>query len=253
MPKHICLLLSIPLVLGACKKDKEEDPAPDDHAHEHGTLAMSVAFMNGSASFNFATTYQDGATNNIRFDKIKFLISDIHVQDDAGTTVAEFQNRVLLVDASVGNSFTLGEIAAGHVHEAHFALGLDSAANGADPAAAVAPLDDTDMHATLGDPLARYNFLVMEGKVDGNNDGDFDDVEDESFTYPCFGNSLLRETHVHVHTNLTAGSTLTLAIKVDVGTLISGLDLLSTPTVTISDETVANTAMDSLVSAIDEL
>ena len=101
-------------------------------------------------------------------------------------------------------------------------------------------------------PSAGYKFLNMEGHVDGNGDGDFDDAEDLTFTYHCATDALLREDHVHVHMDVTAGSTVTLQAKVDVAALLTGLDLL-TNSVAMGGGTNNVTAMDNLVTAIDEM
>lgn len=251
MNKYLAVLAGMALVLTACKKDEEPPTPPTGGGSTTGTVGLSFTFTHGDDPFDMATTYHDGAGNAVRFNTLKFYVSNIHLSDDTGGEVAHFADTYLLVDAGAENNFTLGTIAPAHVHEAHLHIGLESAVNHADPLTAEYPLNVPDMHWSWN-PSAGYKFLLMEGKVDGNADGDFDDAEDLDVGYHCATDAMLRETHVHIHANVAAGSTVTMAAKVDVGTLISGLDFLASP---MAHGGGANNAiaMDSLVTAIDEM
>lgn len=247
---HLALIALTAISIASCKRDDEDDDSGHDHGTGTGTVAISFTFLNGAAPYTINTTVQDGAGHNVRFSALKFYASDFHLSDDSGAEVAAFSNKVVLVDASTTNVLTLGDMS-GHVHEAHMSLGLNSTLNHADPTLAAAPLNDPTMHWSWN-PAAGYIFLNMEGHVDGNNDGDFDDVEDLPITYHCATDALLREAHVHIHADVSAGATVTMQARVDVAQLISGLDFLAMPDA--MGGTPANiTAMDSLVTAIDEL
>ena len=247
----LALMASLSLTIASCKRDEEEDPAPAPNPTT-GTVNIAFTFQNGVDPYDINTTVQDGAGHNVRLSALKFYTSDFHLADDVGAEVAEFHETVLLVDASAtSNEFALGAITPGHVHEAHISLGLDSELNHADPTVAEYPLNIPGMHWDWN-PAAGYKFLVMEGHVDGNNDGDFDDAEDLAITYHCATDALLRETHVHIHADVNAGTTVTMQATVDVAKIISGLDFLGTP-VAMGGEPGNITAMDSLVVAIDEV
>lgn len=237
------------LTLASCKKDDEVTPTPTPAAPTTGTVKMAFSFMNGAAPFDMNASYVDGAGHQVRFSSIKFYVSDIHLEDMGGTTVGEFHDTYLLVDAAAAsNEFTLGSVPAGHVHMAHFALGLDSAVNHADPTLASYPLNVPDMHWSWN-PSAGYKFLLIEGKVDGNGDGDFDDMEDVNVTYHCATDPMYREDAVMAMLDVTAGGTVTISAKVDVGSLLAGLDLLANP-VAMGGGTNNAAAMDGLVSAV---
>ncbi len=249
--RHLAIIAIIPSILIACKKDAETPPAPTPTPPTTGTVRISFEFVNGEDHFDMDHTYHDGAGNAVRFSTLKFYVSNISLSDDADNEVGHFEHAYLLVDGGAAeNLFTLGTIPAAHVHEAHIHIGLESAVNHADPLTAEYPLNIPDMHWSWN-PTAGYKFLNMEGHVDGNGDGDFDDAEDVAFTYHCATDALLRETHVHIHANVNAGATATMEAKVDVGVLLSGLDLMANP-MAMGGGANNVTAMDSLVSAISE-
>jgi hypothetical protein len=118
---------------------------------------------------------------------------------------------------------------------------------------AEAPLNDPDMMWAWSASAGRM-FLKLEGRVDVNNDGDVDDADDRDFRYHALNlnNDLLREIEVHVHADVTAGSTATLATKVDLGVLVSGLDFVANSE-DMNGAAPCFTAMDSLAVSISEL
>jgi hypothetical protein len=89
-----------------------------------------------------------------------------------------------------------------------------------------------------------------------NDNGTFEDGTDVSFQYHCAQNiaqaaaaPVLRETHLHAHTDLVAGATVTIEAHVDVSALLTGVDLLATP-VAMGNGAGNQLLMDNLVTAI---
>ena len=248
--KYLAIVAALPIAFTACKKDE------DAHAHAPApvptTAAMKLSFnfVRGIVPFNINNMYMDGAGNAIRFSTLKFYVSDVHLMDDDANMVAEYPAGYFLIDgAASSNVFDLGVMNAGHVHMVNFSLGLDAATNHADPLTAAYPLNIPGMHWSWN-PTAGYKFLNMEGLVDGNGDGDVDDSEDVPFTYHCATDGLLREESFHQHADVIGGSTVTLAAKVDVNMLLTGIDLLSA-SVAMGGGPNNQTAMNNLVMAID--
>lgn len=253
--KNLAIAAFITLALAACKKD--EDPAPTPPAVTTGTLRLSMDIMKGSVPFDINEAHTDGAGNAIRFTTLKFYMSGTYASNDAGVTIGSFPSAFVLVDAAQAgmNTFTLGSMAGGHIHELHFTLGLDEATNRADPTQAGYPLNIPGMHWSWN-PDAGYKFLNMEGFVDVNGNGTFEDGTDVSFMYHCAQNvsqaataPVLRESDIHVHSDLVVGQTLTLEAKLDVIALLAGVDLLATP-VAMGNGAGNQLLMDNLVTAI---
>jgi len=246
--KYLAILAALPIAFTACKKD-EDTPAPTP-VPTTAAMRLSFNFVSGMVPFNINNMYTDGAGNAIRFNTLKFYVSDVHLTDDAANMVVEYPSGYFLIDgAASSNMFALGSMNPGHVHMINFSLGLDSTTNHADPLTAAYPLNIPGMHWSWN-PTAGYKFLNMEGLVDGNGDGDVDDTEDVPFTYHCATDGLLREDSFQQHTDVVGGSTVNLAAKVDVSMLLVGIDLLSA-NVAMGGGPNNQAAMNNLVMAID--
>ncbi len=244
----IALLAITALALSACKKDKDDDHNHDDHDHT-ATIQARFDFVHGTSAFDINAAYTDGAGHAIKFSTLKFYASDFILKDDAMNVVASYANTAVLADAANPVAQTIGTMGHGHIHEVHFSLGLNSTVNHADPVAATYPLNIPGMHWSWN-PMAGYKFLNMEGHVDGNGDGDFDDAQDVPFTYHCATDALLREDHIHFHRDVDGG-TVVIAAKVNVALLMVGLDLLANATA-MGGGPNNQAAMDNLVAAISE-
>lgn len=243
----LALMAIAALSLAACKKDKDDD---DDDDHDHtATIQARFDFVHGSNAFDMNAAYTDGAGHAIKFSTLKFYASDFVLMDDAMNVVASYANTAVLADAANTVAQTIGTMGHGHIHEVHFNLGLNSTVNHADPTTAAYPLNIPGMHWSWN-PAAGYKFLNMEGHVDGNGDGDFDDAEDVPFTYHCATDALLSEHHVHFHQDVDGG-TVVIVAKVNVALLMVGLDLL-TNSMAMGGGPNNQAAMSNLVAAISE-
>ncbi len=241
------LLFTTTALLAACRRDDPEPPAPPAST---GSVRLAFSFVNNGSPFTIDQLVQDGAGHAVRFDKLKFYVSGVHLLDDANDTVGTFPASVMLVDAAASaNGVLLGTISPGHVHEVHFALGLDSATNHSDPTQAEPPLDLQEMHWGWN-PSAGYKFLNMEGRVDGNGDGDLSDPEDKTFVYHTATDALLTNDQINVHADVVAGADVTVAATVDVSVLLSGSDLLAVPLPPMGGGAINLQLMASLAAAI---
>lgn len=245
--QHLALLAALSVAFVSCKKD-EDAPTPTPTPTQ-GTVEMSFSFMNGTAPFDVNSTYVDPEGNHVRFTKLKFFVSAIRLTDDAGANVAAFPDSVMLVDlAATTNRFTLGNIDPAHVHNAHITIGLDSAFSYADPTLAPYPLNQVDMRWNW-DPASGTIFLKAEGYVDMNDNEAFDTGEPQ-FAYHCIGAALQPVVRaVHIHADVAAGATATLAAKVDIPTLMNTLPL----TMNHGQGPLNVQALQQLALAIDEV
>lgn len=243
------------LTLAACKKDTPADPALGPGTPNSASVRLSMDFVNGVQPFDINSNITDGAGNPIRITTLKFYMSDLHFKDDQGTMVGGFGSSVLLVDGAGENNFTLGTVSPGHLHEFHFTLGLEAGLNYADPTQADHPLNIPGMHWSWN-TTAGYKFLNLEGFVDVNGNGVFDEGTDTDFQYHCAQNQtqaaqnpVIRASHLHLHTDAVAGGTIQMEARLDLAVLLNGVDLAATA-VAMGNGAGNQLLMDNLVNAI---
>lgn len=256
--KHFTVFALVSLGLVACMKDDPATPGPAaPSTPTTGGISLSLQFMNGMEPFDFSAAHTDGAGNTIHFTTLKFYLSGAHVLDATGATTGSFNSTYMLVDAETpgSNTFSLGSMTAGHIHELHFLLGLDEATNRMDPIMAEYPLNIPDMHWSWN-PTSGYKFMNMEGYVDVNGNGVLDAGTDVEFMYHSAQNEsqaitapVLRSGHLMVHEDLTVGGDLTVVGHVNMATVLTGIDLLANPTA-MGNGAGAQLLMDNLAASI---
>lgn len=225
---NIALIATMALAFAACKKDEATPPTNNGGGGTPttATVKLSYSFVVGTAPFDPTVSFVDGNGLNVRITKLKFYAHDVHLTDDAGGTVAEFHDGIVLVNAlDATNEFTLGTMNPGHVHNVAFAFGLDSASSYGfpDQVTAPVPLNDADMTWMWNTDAGRM-FIKLEGFLDDNGNN----IQDtgEGFQYHGIGAAMVpRTTQYHVHHDVTAGSTVNIALKLDVKALVATLGL----------------------------
>lgn len=223
------LLLSGLVLLAGCDKDEDvlPDPTPDPHANT--VVALQVKFMLNGSLFDPATMdFTDSLGVKVNIDRLRFFISQPYFLDDNGDTVATFPDRYILADmASNGQVRNIGEVD-GHLHTLHFGLGLDSAANHADPLLYTEPpLNDATM-SWGWNPAVGYQFLQLEGAYDLNGDGVLN-ASDPGYLYHCGSDALLTPKELEVHVDATTGGNLILVVECEVDELLKGVDVMAGP------------------------
>lgn len=226
--QNIAIVLALAVMATACKKDKEVTPTPTPTPTPAAPATVKVAytFVNGGAAFDPATTFSDGTGRDVRITKLKFYAHDVHLTDDEANTVGEFHDGIVLVNAlEASNEFTLGTMAPEHIHQVSLQFGLDSASSYGyeDQVTAPVPLNDADM-TWMWSTAAGRMFIKLEGFVDAN--GNNTEEAGEGFQYHAIGAAMEPVPGTYtMHHSVTAGSTVVLALKVDVQNLVATLGL----------------------------
>lgn len=207
--------------------------------------------MNGADAYDFNTPFTSDGGQSIRITKLKFYAHDFHLTDDDGATVAEFHDKIVLINAfAATNEFTLGDMDPGHIHNLELAIGLDSASSYGypDQVTAPEPLNDADMTWMWSTEAGRM-FVKMEGFVDQNGNNALD--AGELFEFHGIGpdmTAVLSEDHIHEE--VAGGTTVTLGLKVDVPTLFGGMVL---PAIQHNDNAQVQTLMQNISTALAPL
>lgn len=247
--KHIAnaaVMASLTLAVVGCKKDSVDPPADTAANTVTATVRMNYMFMNGTEDFALnSTALHDSLGHAVQLDQVRFFVSGVHAMDNAGNAIGHYEGVYMLVDAARDtNNCLLGQINAPHIHEFHFDLGVDAAANAADPATAAPPLNDTSMYFVS--QQMGYKFFVVTGHADLDGDG----VYETPVSYECGMNSALTEAHAHVHHDLADGDVFTAMIHVDLSGIFSGLNLATSPAPDMHSPECAR-IMNNLSAGID--
>ena len=243
------LLTAVCLGLLAANCNKEDDPVADS-TPVGGNTVVSVSFHWKWGPNNLDTTLICTTTMGepIKFRRVQFFVAQPYFQDDNGALVQEFPSKYLLVDLADGALVqNIGELN-GHLQTMHLTLGLDSAANHADPTqyAIDNPLSvSTGMHWSWTDG---YVFMRLEGWYDSNNDG-LVNLADNMFSYHCPTDIMRRLHQVELHQDALTGGALVIDLDLDMAVVIGSTDIQNNNFGTVANATTI-TLMDNLVTAI---
>ena len=206
-----------------------------------------MGFHWGAPDFELGETYADGAGHAIQISALKFYLSEMHLES-GGNIIADFHDSFILADAETEGTFTVGTASPGSFDNVEIVIGLDSATNHADPTLAEAPLNDPSMHWAWN-PAAGYKFLLLEGRVDDDGDGVVD-AADPQFTYHCATDAAIRAVSSAHSGTITAGSTTSMHLHLNVDALVTGVDMLATQ-MGMGYEAVNGQLMDNLAASME--
>lgn len=245
----LALGLMIAASITACKKDDDPEPSTPATATT-GTVKLEFEFFAGLAPYDLSTLLSDSVGMLMKFDQVRFYVSNAKLRDMGGNEIAQYNDKYLLVDAANSeNSIVLGAIAPQHVHDITFNVGLDSLTNHQDPTQAEAPLNDATMHWGWN-PMAGYKFIVLEGRFDGDGD-DLITASDPGFIYHIATDALLGERMLTFHQDVAVGTTNTFAVHVDMTQVAAMVDVANNvDTHTTNAPSLAMRIRDALMNAM---
>lgn len=207
------------LLLSACVKDGVLPPK----VLSEGPVALDIEITNGPYALSDDLRMEDGAGARVQFSVLKFYLSGIQLWNADSVSLSGLSNTTILLDASQPRSSVhLGVIPNGHIEEFRFVPGIDQSFSPQLSYPNGHPFNDTDMHALAG--LGRLN-LLMEGFVDRNDNGSYDEGVDHAFEHRLVSHTPRTPKHFHIHADMIDGAALTLGIQVDLRILLLAVDL----------------------------
>lgn len=157
----------------------------------------------------------------VNFSTAQFYLGNFRLMDD-DQNVTPFADSYLLADPTVVHK-EIGEMDAHHYHMIMLNVGVDSATN-----ENFQPIDFADGHplAALINNMwwswnAGYIFFKLEGQVDRDADGTFDD----NFEYHIGTNANILNLQIMVHSSVSAGEELEVDLAVDYAKFFNSIDL----------------------------
>lgn len=210
-------------------------------------------------SFHFqpvldGATLTYGGTSNIngldvRFDQIRFYMTDLEltISENAQT----FDDIFIITE--MNDEKSLGQEVRGDLTKVAFNVGVPESMNGVDPATLPAdnPLSADSPFIQHWNWTAGYKFLVMEGRVDTNGDGTYEDTPEETMSIHCGFNSNLKRIELNTTQTLNSDNH-ELHLEFDVAKFFAGYDLANNLFSRPNNNPEAATAiMDNVANAFD--
>ncbi len=227
--KSLLFLSAASLVLASCNKD-DNDNNNDDNNDLKASVKIELSHNFEGESFELDKYYTLGNGSKVKFTTAQFYLSNVAFMDDADNRT-KLEPQFTFVESTT-SEIDLGEVDAGHMHMLMLNLGVDEKTN-----TTVLPTDFEDLNAPLAPKTnsmhwswnSGYIFYKFEGDVDTDGDG----TDDDSFKYHIGLNDNLITKSKMAHTDLEAGKSTDIMVKVDYAKIFSGLDL-STELITMT-------------------
>ena len=203
---HLIIFLLVQTTLSSCKKNGCTDPTAsnynskakkDDNSCEYLTDSLSKLTFKfnhffDNQIFSFDSIYNDDFNNNIQFSRASFYFGNLKFKTN-DNEIIESSSKYFLINPNVEN-YVFGSISNSNISLIDFIIGIDSITNHLDPAIYQ---NDNDLsyqtpstHWQMGiNPNDwSYLFIVLEGRVDLNNNQTFDGGE--NFVFHIGGDQL---------------------------------------------------------------
>lgn len=231
----ICQLLLIILVLSfsSCKKQGCTDPVSinynSDAVEDDGSceyyLQTDLSIQLYPMAGNDALVYNQEYTVNgrkLKFTRAQFYISDIRLRKADNSTSAPAMPYILF--QSLTNDYNNGMIDTGHYAFLDFSVGVDSAANHADPAlwGSTHPLYINSPYASYWDWSQGYVFMKLEGYVDTTASAN--GIPSTGFAYHTGNDEMLRTVSIPLNKTIE-GKESYIELNVDFAKLLEDVDL----------------------------
>ncbi len=210
------LALSALVAVSACKKDDDTTVEPDPNA-DKVAVVLNYDFNFGADDFVLDQEYTLDSGGVVKFSLATYYLAQPVIMDDAGNS-SPLSPEYLIVRPN-NTSSDLGYIDPGHAHMFNVSIGVDEATNTENGANGRQPTDFTDSdHPLAPQPegmywswASGYIFVKIEGEVDYEGDGTFDNV----FKYHLGTNPFRKDRSTVLNLNLEKAQTLQLTMHID--------------------------------------
>lgn len=243
--KYTFLTLLCSTIILSCDKDDDDDSTTPPSTKADFALHFDHTFNNQTFSLNQNFTLGTGEI--VKFSTAQFYVSNIRLMDDE-QNMTTFEDPFVLVDPSVGHKH-IGEMEASHYHMVMLNVGIDSVTNNTKQ-----PIDFPDGHplSAMVDHMwwswnSGYIFFKLEGEVDRDGDGTFDD----NFLYHIGTDANLIDKQKMMHSTVNAGDELEVHIKIDYSDFFNNVDMTNELEARMMPPALVSKMVSNAAAAID--
>ncbi len=200
------------LFITSCKKPNDQPSSTSVNLNFYHLVGNNALVYNQEYTVN---------GRKLKFTKVQFYVSDIQFKkDDNSYTYPEM--RYALVHG-VETAYTINKLDTGYYKKIEFAVGVDSAANHADPAqwGATHPLYINSNYASYWDWTQGYVFMKLEGYVDSTAAGNGNPTT--GFAYHIGNDDMLRNISLTINKEVQ-GNDASIELNVDYAKLLENVD-----------------------------
>ncbi len=226
----------------------DPDAKKDDGSCEYAapTVALHVHHKVGTQAFSHTMTYTHTSGRQYKFTTARFYVSGIELETATGHAHGE---EYAQFDAPVSD-YELGEFEAGTYTGINFNIGVDSAANHADPSASgtnpvLSSSSSTFDHWSWN---SGYIFVKIEGVADTS--ALMTGIVDGPFEIHIGGDSFLRAISLAKTFEVPITGNYELGIDIDWAKALDGVDLRNATTHTMDNMPLAQQVIANLLTAI---
>lgn len=173
------------------------------------------------AAFNYGDQYVDDFGHTIEITRVQYYLSSLKVNHDAGQET--LLNSVYVLASGNITNYPLTTMNIQNVEGISFNLGVDQSRNHLDPSTYPSShplsLQTPSMHWGWA---SGYNFLVIEGMADSDNDG----TVDKPFQFHAVGNDdYLTNVGLIETTGTMVDMNISVDVEVNIADWLTGMDL----------------------------
>lgn len=223
--KYFTLALVAASLMVSCEDDDNTSQNPP--AEEKAYVQLHYDFNYDGNAFALNQNYTTDSGYTIRYTLASFYLSKPHIMDDADNMTALSPDYYIIrPDVMMSD---MGTIDPGHAHMFNVSIGVDEAVNTENGASGMQPTDFSDVNHPLAPQpegmywswASGYIFVKIEGEVDYEGDGTFD----QTFKYHLGTNDFRKDRSTMVHQELSDGDTLKVTMSVDYKKFLDGINL----------------------------
>ena len=241
------------IFMAGCVKEGCTDPYAANHDFDVKKEDGSCVYPNLTLQFKHILDTVDltlGQTYTINGSKVsisefQYYLSGFKIRDlDA---IAYRLNDVYLLVKASNSQYSAGDIRSGYAKSIHFNLGINPGANTLDTLEYVTHSSPLGIQTpSMWNPIGGYTFLKIEGKVDIDDDGTFD----QDFVYDIGTDDLLREFNFTLQRQII-NTEEELQLTVDLAKILNGISLSSNLNITAQNNpSLAKKLADNFAGAV---
>lgn len=167
--KNAAFILSMLLLLGACKEKTEEPPVQESFQglkfSSPGSLTINMVHKFNAAALKQNIDYITAAGDTISIEQLRYYFSNVQLKNETGTWVNLGNYHLIDIENLTSGNMNITNVPAGTYSRIRFFIGVDSTANSSGAQeGALNPANDMFWSWNTG-----YIFFRLKGKFNGNN------------------------------------------------------------------------------------